>query len=69
MAFCDEVALPMVDRWRQARYQVAVPVLRSAQETYDSLRREMGLLNYQDLLLQAARLLREHPRVCRYFQG
>ncbi len=43
-------------------------VLNGAVATYDRLRREAGGLNYQDLLLLAARLLRDKPQIRRYFR-
>ena len=35
---------------------------------YDRLRREAGGLNFQDLLLTAAKLLRDNPAIRRYFR-
>jgi ATP-dependent helicase/nuclease subunit A len=66
--FCDRVAAPLLTRWREARYAGVMPVLQSAQVEYDRLRRERGVLSYQDLLLAAARLLRNRPAVRRYFR-
>ncbi|MBU4194917.1 MAG: UvrD-helicase domain-containing protein, partial [Actinobacteria bacterium] len=34
---------------------------------YDEARRERGVLNFQDLLMKAAGLLRENPNVREYF--
>ncbi len=37
------------------------PILQAARDIYDGLRRERGQLNFQDLLMKAAALLRENP--------
>ena len=42
--------------------------VRPAVEIYDRLRRDAALLNFQDLLLAAARLLRENPVIRTYFR-
>ncbi|MBI4603249.1 MAG: UvrD-helicase domain-containing protein [Planctomycetes bacterium] len=67
-AFASEHAAPTVLRWLERRYGTVVPLLRRALEVYDRRRREAGGLNYQDLLVKAAALLRREPEVRRYFQ-
>lgn len=66
--FREGTAEPLLERWREKRYPVVLRVLREAQREYDRRRRELGGLNYQDLLLQAASLLRGKPAVRRYFR-
>ncbi len=66
--FRDEVARPFVARWRELRYAAVIPLLQAAVAVYDRLRAEAGVLNFQDLLLRASRLLREQPRVRAYFR-
>jgi ATP-dependent helicase/nuclease subunit A len=66
--FAAEVAQPLVARWREKRYPVVLRVLQAAMADYERLRREAGGLNYQDLLLRAAALLRDKPAVRRYFR-
>lgn len=67
--FRDEVALPFLDAVRQHRYALAVEVLKGAVRRYDELRKNAGILNYQDLLLKAAGLLRDGGRHVRsYFE-
>jgi len=68
-AFQDDVARPALAAWRAQRYSVALRALQSAREVYDRLRAEKGVLNFQDLLLKAAALLRHNPGVRRYFQS
>jgi ATP-dependent helicase/nuclease subunit A len=66
--FTADVAQPLVQRWRERRYPVALRVLQGAMVEYERGRREAGGLNYQDLLLRAAALLRDKPAVRRYFR-
>jgi ATP-dependent helicase/nuclease subunit A len=66
--FRDEVAAPFVARWREMRYAAVIPLLQAAVAVYDRLRAEAGVLNFQDLLLTSARLLRDQPQVRAYFR-
>ncbi len=67
--FRERVARPALRAWREYRYPLAMEVLHAARETYDRMRHERGLLNFQDLLMKAAALLRGNPGVRRYFQA
>jgi ATP-dependent helicase/nuclease subunit A len=67
--FRDEVVRPNLLAWRELRYGTVLSLLGRAREVYDEMRRERSQLNFQDLLIQAARLLRDNPNVRRYFQG
>jgi ATP-dependent helicase/nuclease subunit A len=67
-SFRAKVASPALVRWRELRYVAVIPVLQAAVGVYDDMRRERGALNYQDLLLSAARLLRDRPAVRTYFR-
>ena len=66
--FVDQHAQPLVEKWRHKRYAVVMRVLQDAVKAYGNLRRDLGGLNYQDLLLQAAALLREKPKIREYFR-
>ena len=66
--FCENFAQPALNAWRARRYAVAIKALVMAREVYDRLRRELGVLNYQDLLMKAAHLLRNRPNIRRYFR-
>ena len=46
-----------------------IRALRPAMEVYDRRRKEAGGLNFQDLLMKAAALLRDKPVIRRYFRG
>ena len=50
------------------RYRLFSKPFGPAVEIYDRLRRDAGGLNFQDLLLTAAKMLRENPAIRRYFR-
>lgn len=66
-AYYDEVVTPALDALRALRYPLALEALRGAKELYDHTRARMGVLNFADLLLTTAALLRDNPAVRRYF--
>lgn len=66
--FRSEVVAPYLASWREARYGVVLRALSEARDLYDSMRQQRGRLNFQDLLMKAASLLRGNPHVRRYFQ-
>ncbi|MFH1539789.1 MAG: UvrD-helicase domain-containing protein [bacterium] len=51
------------------RYEAAMRAVRPALDFYEASKLESGRLNYQDLLMHSARLLRGRPNVRRYFRG
>lgn len=61
-------ATELVQIWREHRYAIVMQALRPARTCYDRLRAEANGLNFQDLLLGAAALLRDRPEVRRYFR-
>ncbi len=65
--FRRDIAAPLLHAWRVHRYAPLMRVMFAAREVYDRMRRERGLLNFQDLLLKAATLLRDKPHVRAYF--
>ena len=67
-AFRQEVVSPNLGAWRQMRYAIVMRLLLLARDSYDMLRKRHGVLNFQDLLMKAARLVRENPAVRRYLQ-
>ncbi len=66
--FIEQYAKPWLNAWRVRRYELIMRVLQPARERYDKIRHMGGWLNFQDLLMAAARLLRNHPHVRRYFR-
>lgn len=69
LEFIDRTASPALRIWQMKRYSIIIPILGEASTVYDDRRRAIGGLNYQDLLVFAARLLREHPGVREYFRN
>lgn len=49
--------------WREHRYPIVMRFLRRASDAFARERHATGMLGFEDLLLLAARLLREHPAV------
>jgi ATP-dependent helicase/nuclease subunit A len=64
--FREVVVRPFLRSWREYRYGPVMKVMFAAREVYERMRAERGQLNYQDLLMKAAALLRENPHVRRY---
>lgn len=58
-------ARALLNRWLAHRYRVALRFARAAAGHYAAERLRLGRLNFQDLLLRAAALLREHPEARR----
>jgi ATP-dependent helicase/nuclease subunit A len=66
--FAIRYAVPLVQTWREHRYEPVMRIIRQARDLYDALRRARNGLNFQDLLLRSAKLLRDKPEVRRYFR-
>src|SRR5262249_37691061 len=67
-ALCRDVIEPSLQAWREHRYPVVLAVVVPAVHDHAAWRRRQGRLNFQDLLLLARNLLRDHPQVRRDFQ-
>ena len=59
---------PAVRAWREYVHGIALELLRPAAEEFAKERRLNGTLTFQDLLVCARDMLRDHPNVRRYFQ-
>jgi ATP-dependent helicase/nuclease subunit A len=57
-----------LDDWRRHCYHTLIKAIQGCQAVYDRLREEKGLLNFQDLLLKAAALLADKPKIREYFR-
>ncbi len=68
--FRTSVAERLVKAWREHRYGPLLRAILPAMEVYEEMRRDAGKLNYQDLLIKAAKLLRQGSgsRVRDYFR-
>mgnify|MGYP000891922452 CR=1 FL=1 len=59
---------PLLQQWREYCHPKVVVFLQEAMKTYIQFKKERSLLNFQDLLLNTAKLLRENSEVRKYFQ-
>lgn len=59
----------LVHRWFAHRYALALRLCSAAAAAFEEHRLRIGKLDFQDLLLLSARLLRENPRVRRQLGG
>lgn len=66
--FRSNFAEPMTQKWREHRYETVMRAITGAIETYDEIRRVQGKLNFQDLLMKAAELLRDKPTIRKHFR-
>ncbi len=68
--FRTSTAEPLVKAWREYRYEPLLGAILPAVKIYDRMRSDAGKLNYQDLLIKAAGLLRDGAatRVRDYFR-
>ncbi|GMA49398.1 ATP-dependent DNA helicase [Alicyclobacillus contaminans] len=62
------VMAPFLREWREYKHPLVIRFVRPAVEYCTRRREEAGLLNFQDLLMKAAALLRSSAEVRRYFQ-
>ena len=67
--FRKEVAEPLIRDWYEYRYEMILRLMFEAREVYDELRHGRGQVNFQDLLMKAADLLRCNPHVREYYRG
>lgn len=59
---------PLLVSWREYRYPILIRFLEAAERYYRELRLAENKLNYQDLLMHCAELLRDNAEVRAYFQ-
>ena len=67
--FYHQHAEPFLQPWREYRYSAVLEAIRPALEIYQQRLQSEGGLNFQDLLMRAAHLLRQGPAIRRYFQN
>ncbi len=65
---CRETIEPALRRWREHVHPIVMAAVVPAVAEYRQWRRRSGKLNFQDLLLLARDLLRDHAEVRRAFQ-
>jgi len=67
--FASNVAKPLVTMWLAKRYEAVLRSMRPAIKVYDRRRSQAGGLNFQDLLMRAAALLRKDSSIRSYFHA
>ncbi|UCF30956.1 MAG: UvrD-helicase domain-containing protein [bacterium] len=65
----EDHAVPAVNRWLAYRYGLVMEAFAAAAGIYEDIRAESGSMNFQDLLMAAAGLLRDKPAVREYFRA
>ncbi len=66
--FRDKHIARAINDWHEHRHYHILEFIEPATEQYREYRRRNGLLNFQDLLMVTAALLRDNPQVRGYFQ-
>ncbi|MFH1349494.1 MAG: UvrD-helicase domain-containing protein [Pseudomonadota bacterium] len=66
--FRQEVVDPSLEQWRRYCHYFIMELVMPAVEYFEKVRQKDSLMNYNDLLLKSAELLRENEEVRRYFQ-
>jgi len=66
--FKQGVVIPCLERWRHYCHYFIMELVVPAAAYFRSVREKDSLMNFQDLLLKAAELLRRNPEVRHYFQ-
>jgi ATP-dependent helicase/nuclease subunit A len=66
--FRQDVVKPALRKCYEHRYGPVIRIMLEARALYDDIRKSRGLLNFQDLLMKAAALLRNNPHVRKYFR-
>ncbi|MBZ0258322.1 UvrD-helicase domain-containing protein, partial [bacterium] len=67
-AFCEQCA-PLKDALFAHRYHIVFKALQPALAYYEDKKQLLGALNFQDLLMRTAAMLRKNPAVRKYFQN
>ncbi|MGJ7913023.1 UvrD-helicase domain-containing protein [Neobacillus sp. LXY-1] len=60
---------PLIVAWKEYCHPIIIEFLKEAVTTYEQLKKERSLLNFQDLMMHISRLLKENAEVRSYFQG
>jgi ATP-dependent helicase/nuclease subunit A len=66
--FRSEYLAPALRQWREHRHSSLIDFVMHAIEHYGNLKHDKSSLNYQDLLMHTANLLRKNTEVRSYFQ-
>ena len=64
----DKYIQPALREWREYCYYHVFQFIKPAVEHYHNFRDKHSMVNFQDLLIKVAKLLKEYPHVRKYFQ-
>ncbi|MCC3358615.1 UvrD-helicase domain-containing protein [Bacillus sp. REN16] len=67
--FFESYIQPLLLRWSEYCHPFVIEMFRGAQAEYERLKQERALMNFQDLLMSSAALLKRNAEVRSYFQG
>ncbi|MEH7226263.1 UvrD-helicase domain-containing protein [Bacillus sp. JJ1566] len=60
---------PLLVRWSEYCHPFVIDLFQGALSEYEKIKQERSLMNFQDLLMRTAALLKDNPEVRAYFQG
>ena len=64
----DKYIQPAIREWRECCHYHVFQFILPAVESYHKFREKHSMLNFQDLLIKVAKLLKEYPHIRTYFQ-
>ena len=67
--FRSGTVAPVLEKWRECRHHVVMEFLLPAARHYSGIRERLNKVNFQDLLMRTAAMLRDNPNVRAYFRG
>ncbi len=67
-SFRETYVIPTQQKWYARRYEISLRAILPAIKRYEGKKKRDGVLNFQDLLLLTASMLKRWPSVRRYFQ-
>lgn len=65
--FVDTVIRPAVQQWQAYCHPIITKLVKAATDYYSQLRKQRGWVNFQDLLMNTTRMLRENLEVRQHF--
>ncbi|MBT2734789.1 exodeoxyribonuclease V subunit beta [Bacillus sp. ISL-7] len=60
---------PLIQAWKEYCHPIIIDFLQDAVRTYEQMKKERSLLNFQDLMIHTSKLLKGNPEVRAYFQA
>ena len=67
-SFYEGSIKPIVQAWKEYCHPIIISFLKGAVSAYEQIKKERSLLNFQDLMMHTAALLKDNQEVRRYFQ-